>query len=147
MSFRLSGTEAVPDIGYEESLIWEKVKPGPTIYGSFNVCNVGESDSFLDWYILSSPAWGTWTFIPKSEPDLQAGDSYMISVKVTAPAEKNAEFTGVIKVINLGDPTDYCEVPVVMKTPQNQNVYFQLFFVRLFELYPDAFPLLRQMLG
>ena len=46
------------DLFCYRNLSWIKVKPGDTVEGSFNVENIGDSGSILDWEILEIPDWG-----------------------------------------------------------------------------------------
>jgi len=49
-------------------------------------------------------------------------------------------------VINSGDPSDFCKIDVYIKTPRNRAVNYPLIY-RIFERFPNAFPIIRQMLG
>jgi len=113
----------IPDLSCDGSLVWDDVKPGGTVTGEFYVGNIGEVGSMLNWEIDEEPTWGTWTFIPDSGT-LADGDWETIAVEVVAPPDENTEFTGTIKIINVDDPSDYCEIPVILKTPVNQNSIF-----------------------
>jgi hypothetical protein len=109
------------DLDSEGSLSWTKIKPGATIMGNFSVINIGESTSELSWGIIEWPAWGNWTFTPRSGTNLSPEDgSITVEVSVVAPSEKNTEFNGTIKVVNRYDPSDYAEIHVYLKTPMNQ---------------------------
>jgi len=121
MCFQLTTKEdAIPDLSCDGSLIWEGVGPGATVNGEFYVGNVGEVGSILNWKIDSYPTWGTWTFSSESG-SLAEGDWETITVDVVAPPDENTEFTGTVKVINVDDPSDYCEISVILETPLNQN--------------------------
>ena len=45
-----------------------------------------------------------------------------INVSVVAPDEKEKEFTGEIKVINIGNTDDFCTIPVSLTTHKNKTV-------------------------
>jgi hypothetical protein len=75
----------------------------------------------LNWEVDSYPAWGTWTFAPDSGT-LPDGDWETVDVTVVAPDDPNTEFTGTVKIVNVDNSTDYCEISVYLKTPVNQNL-------------------------
>jgi hypothetical protein len=108
----------VPDLHCEGSLSWTRVKPGTMVTGSFQVENIGGSDSFLRWNInMSGFEWGTWSFVPSSGENLTPEDGKVtIQVTVQVPTEENTEFEGYIYVENVDDPTDVDVVPVSLRT-------------------------------
>jgi len=139
-----STSEPVPAICCEGSLSWTDVKPDSNVTGSFQVCNCGEAGSLLNWEVYSSPTWGSWTFTPTNGTGLAEGDCETISVTVVAPSDKNQEFTGKVKMINSDDPDDFCEIDVSLTTPK---VFTGNFLQRVLERFPNAFPILRQILN
>jgi hypothetical protein len=144
------GKPAEPDLECGGNLDWKKVKPGADVTGSFKVRNNGDAGSILNWNISSYPKndWGTnWTFTPKASVLTKDMGWITVDVNVTAPDEKNKEFTGKIKVVNAVDPSDNCEIDVVLKTPKNKPYNINLPFQRFLENHPNIFPLLRQLLG
>jgi hypothetical protein len=130
------------------SLSWSDVSPGATESGKFYIENCGEDDSELNWEISEWPDWGTdWTFIPSGGTGLTPSMGIVtVNVEITAPSDPETEFTGEIKVINSDDPSEYCEIDVILITPKSKNSH-TTFFPRLFERFPNVFPLLRQLLG
>jgi hypothetical protein len=102
------------------SLSWSDVQLGQTVNGSFQVENIGDPGSLLDWTIdTSSITWGTWTFTPLSGQDLTPEDGPVtVQVSVTAPNEKNKEFDGYLRVENTENPDDFDVVPVYLKTQE-----------------------------
>jgi hypothetical protein len=135
----------VPDLSCEGSLNWAEVTPGATVYGEFSVGNVGEAGSILNWIVDSYPTdWGTWTFTPNSGA-LADGVWQTVNVSVIAPDEKNKEFTGKIKVINSDDPTDFCEIDVILKTPREKILYNPL--LKILERFPILFSILKYVRG
>jgi len=119
----------VPDLDCQGSLSWTGVTPGATVTGSFEVLNIGEPGSMLNWEITSWPDWGTWTFDPASGTGLAAGDSVTINVTCIAPKEsyvlqilKDKEYTGNIVVTNSDNDADNDTVPVTLVTPVNQGL-------------------------
>jgi hypothetical protein len=133
-----------PDLDCEGSLSWTKVKPGSTVTGSFKVKNIGEDGSLLNWDITSYPTWGTWTFTPDGGTGLPDGESTTVAVTVVAPPGINTEYTGKVKIINSDDPTDFCEINVVLKTPRVRS---NTFVLNLLDRFPNAFLILRYLMG
>lgn len=114
--------EPEPDLDCDGSLSWTDVPPGSTVEGSFEVSNIGEDGSELNWEVAEWPTWGTWTFTPSSGTGLTPAMGWInVDVEVVAPDDPNTEFTGEVKVINSDDPSDYCIISVYLKTPVNQN--------------------------
>ena len=135
-----------PDLSCRGSLTWDEVQPGSTVTGTFEVGNIGEIGSLLNWKVDSWPTWGTWSFTPKNGTALPKGSWVNITATVIAPSEKPKEFSGKITVINTDDSTDFCEIDVTLKTPKIFDIQFLLFFGRLFKRFPNAFPILRYLI-
>jgi len=139
-----------PTVGCSGSLSWTEVKPRETVSGSFTVSNIGELQSLLDWEISDWPKdWGSnWAFTPISGDDLKPSDGPItINVSVRAPNEKNSEFEGEIKIINKENSSDFCTIDVSLATPKNKPFNFNFPLLSwLFERFPNAFPILRQLL-
>ena len=110
------------DITCEGNLLWKKVKPEATVNATFQVSNIGENGSLLNWEVSEFPTWGNWTFTPSSGTDLAAGDNVTITAEVIAPPEKKKTFTGKVKIINSDDPTDFCEIDISLKTPRARAI-------------------------
>ena len=136
---------AVPDLDCDGSLSWTEVEPGATVTGSFTVENIGDPTSELDWEIEGYPDWGVnWTFDPESGIDLTPEDgAVIVEVTVVAPEDPETEFTGEVKIVNSDDPSDFCIIDASLVTPVSQQ---QSLFMRLLERFPNAFPILRQLL-
>jgi hypothetical protein len=130
------------------SLSWSNIKPGGTVHGSFQVQNIGDNNSLLNWTVNNTLAWGTWTFTPSSGESLTpAQGPVTVQVYVVVPKEKNAAFQGNITVVNKQNSSDYCMIPVTLTTPLSQHIEHQGFFARLLVRFPHAFPLLRYLMG
>jgi hypothetical protein len=148
-----------PDLDCDGDLSWTGVKPGSTVYGSITVENIGEPGSLLNWEISKWPIWGTWTFNPQDGINLTSGDSTTVNVTVVAPTIKSIalyrgeigtldeEYTGIVKIIDKDNNSDFCEIDVYMKTPRNTAFNFYLLLVRFLENHPFLFPVLRNILG
>jgi len=152
MAFNLIGSNitlpAKPDLDCTGQLSWIDIKPGATVNGSFQVMNIGEPNSRLNWTIDSFPDWGTWTFTPSSGLNMKPEDGAItVNVTATAPDVKNQEFQGQITVVNAENSSDYCTIPVSLTTPLHQNIMHHKFFERFFDRFPYAFPNIRHLLG
>jgi len=121
--------KAKPDLACDGFLSWSDVEPGSTVYGSFQVKNIGQPGSELDWEIVDWPEWGIWGFSPNKGNDLRPEDDPItVTVRVTAPDEKNQDFTGTIKVVNKENPDDFDTIPVRLSTPKNRVKISPFFF-------------------
>ncbi|HEC75939.1 MAG TPA: VCBS repeat-containing protein [Thermoplasmatales archaeon] len=107
---------AYPDLECSGSLKWKNVAPGYTVNGSFEVFNVGENHSLLNWEIESYPEWGEWSFTPTNGENLKKGDKITVEVTVVVPNKKNGNFTGSIKVVNKQNEDDFEIIPVSLTT-------------------------------
>jgi hypothetical protein len=111
------------------------------VNGSFQVQNIGDTGSLLNWTInTSSITWGTWTFNPESGENLTPEDGQVtVRVSVVAPNQENTEFQGYIRVENRDNSTDFDVIPVYLKTPVNYYVIqmhmYQSFLRRTSSLY------------
>jgi hypothetical protein len=106
------------------SLSWTEIHVKDTVNGTFQVQNIGDNDSLLDWEIdTASIPWGTWSFSPENGTDLspEAG-AVTIHVSVIAPDQKNTEFTGYIRVQNTENPDDFDVIQVSLQTPKTALV-------------------------
>jgi len=138
-----------PDLSCSGNLQWVDVPPGDDRTGSFTIKNIGDPESLLDWEIVDYPDWGSsWNFTPKSGLDLTPEDGQVtVEVKVTAPNDKNTQFTGSIKIQNLEIPSDSCTIHVSLTTPKNKSsYYFRSIIYYLIERFPSAFPILKLMI-
>jgi hypothetical protein len=137
------------DLECTGSLSWTDTEPGATVIGSFQLQNIGDNDSSLNWTIDSSSiSWGTWSFNPESGTRLTPEDGQVtVQVWVVAPNEENTEFQGNLRVENQDNSSDFCVIPVYLKTPLSQDLCFQQFFERMFQQFPYAFPILRYLMG
>jgi hypothetical protein len=141
------GPTLTPDLECSGDLNWEDVTPDSTVIGNFEVENIGDADSMLDWEIESYPDWGNWTFDPMNGFDLKPADGAVtISVTVEAPGDSDTEFTGEIKIVNSQNASDFCIIDAYLATPVSQQTDNTL-IQNIFERFPNAFPILRNILG
>jgi hypothetical protein len=104
------------DLAVEGALSWDNVQPGEIVYGSFNVKNIGDPLSKLDWMIDSIPSWGDWDISPLSGVDLTPEDGPLeISVALTAPNADNTVYEGEIVVVNSEDSDDFAVITVYLE--------------------------------
>jgi hypothetical protein len=131
LSFILTDGEAASaDLDCRGSLSWVDVKPGDTVTGNFDVANIGDPTSVLQWKIdeTSLPSWGTnWTFTPSANFQTPGMGWLPVVVSVEAPPEENKEFTGNITVVNILDSTDICEIPIKLVTPTSTETTDSIF--------------------
>jgi Arylsulfotransferase (ASST) len=113
----------IPDLDCLGGISWTNVRPGNTVYGNFQVQNIGDPGSLLNWRInISSLTWGTWTMTPASGENLTPETGQVtVQVSVVAPNEENTEFEGVIRVENQNNATDFAIIHVCLKTPTDTN--------------------------
>ena len=137
---------AEPDLACNGNLNWNNVNAGEKVTSSFNVENIGDAGSELNWQITEWPdTWGEWTFLPINGENLRPEDGTItINVEVIAPDQTNSEFSGVIKIQNLEDPTDYESMQVTLKTPRNK-IYLNSLFMRILNEMPNLYLLIKNV--
>jgi len=136
----------VSDLDCIGTIGWDDVKTGTTVTDEFNISNIGDTGTELNWMIESNPDWGIWTFNPSSSDGLTPEDGQVtVEVSVIAPDEKEMDYTGEIKVVNKDDSNDYSIIPVSLSTPKNKTINTP--FLTFLQNHPHLFPLLRQILG
>jgi hypothetical protein len=103
-----------PDLDVAGSLEWNRIKPGNTVMGQFQVKNIGTGR--VNWTIDTSLiTWGNWSF-SQSSGSTYANYPTTVHVTLVVPNASNSEFEGYLKVINTDDTEDYALVPVMLKT-------------------------------
>jgi hypothetical protein len=137
--------EPEPAIGCKGTLNWANVPPGGTVTGTFDVGNIGEVCSTLKWKVVDWPTWGTWSFAPSSGT-LSSGSWVTVTATVTAPNEKDKEFSGNVTVCNEDDSSDCCIIPVTLKTPKAKALSTNPLITRLLEHLCQYFPMLNWLL-
>jgi len=127
-----------PDLEVSGSLIWNDVTPGDSVTGNLEISNIGETESLLNWEVEEYPTWGTWSFNPENGSNLEPEEGpVQVEVEVEAPEEKDKEFTGDVKIINLDNPEDYEIIPVSLSTPKSKPhlTFLEERFPYLFNLF------------
>jgi len=111
------------NLNSEGNLNWIDVKPRTTITSNFTVGNVGDALSNLDWEIAEWPSWGKWTFTPSQGNNLKpVSGPFTVDVFVKVPDDRDQNFSGVIKIINKENDSDYELIQVSLATPANKNL-------------------------
>jgi hypothetical protein len=138
----------IPDLECSGSLSWINIEPNATVGGFFQIQNIGDAGSLLNWTVnISSITWGNWSIAPTSGENLTPEDGKVtVQVSVVAPNEKNSEFQGDLRVENQENSTDFCLIPVYLKTPINQDMYLQQFFKKIFKRFSNLIPIVQHML-
>ncbi len=131
-----------PDLDCEGSFNWIDVKAGVTLNGNFQIKNIGDASSLLNWKIESFPNWGNWSFNPESGENLTPEDGPVaVQVTVVTPDDPNKEFEGYIRVENQENPEDFDVIPVYLKTPRKRTISAP--FLDFLNIHPNLFPILR----
>jgi hypothetical protein len=135
------------DLSCNGDLRWTGIKPGSIITGSFNIENIGDPGSNLDWDITEYPEWGEWTFSPSSGEDLKPEDGEItVQVDIVAPDLQETTFEGNVTVVNMVDGEDFEFISAYLSTPRIRTSY-NFLFLRLLERFPNVFPILKYLFG
>ena len=143
-------SEHEPNLDCIGSLSWSSIQPGQTVEGTFQVENIGENMSLLNWEInTSSVSWGSWSFNPEQGSNLTPEDGpIMIQVSMIAPNEKNKVYTGYLRVENKDNPQDFDIVSVNLQTSNDLGLMFHTFILNhFFKRFPNILPLFRYLMG
>ena len=138
-----------PDLECNGSLSWSNIKPGATVHGSFQVMNIGNTSTLLNWTVNSTITWGTWTFLPTSGVNLLPWEGpFTVQVYVVVPNQTNQMFNGTLRVENTDNASDYVDIPVTLTTSTSVSAPANnLILSWLFERFSHGFSLLRHLLG
>jgi hypothetical protein len=136
-----------PDLDCSGSLSWTNIEPGATVNGSFQVQNVGDAGSKLNWTInTSSITWGTWSYTPESGKNLTPGDGQItVHVSVIAPDEQNTKFEGYIRIENQNDSNDFDVIPVSLQTPTKINIVYMNMLHQFLSTLLQRFPFAQKL--
>ena len=166
MSIYHEGTGLEPDLQCEGDLSLT-CKAGETVSDTFIIRNVGDPGSRLEWMIYNVPDYGSesWCLFDSFNGILTPEDGELtITATLTAPADVG-DYSGVIKIHAIGDPSDLCEIPItltVKKSREEQsknsnwsdpfsysitkNKEINTPLLQFLENHSLLFPMLRQML-
>ena len=132
----------LPDLDCEGSLKWKNVGTNEIVSGDFQVINIGDAGTFLNWSIVLFPDWGNWTFDTLSGADLTPENGpFTVNVTVVAPDIKDNTFEGYIRVENQNNSNDFDIIPVSLKTPRQKTISLSIFDFLKNHIY--AFPILK----
>jgi hypothetical protein len=130
-----------PDLKCEGNISWSDVKPGEIVAYYFTVENIGEPNSRLEWIVEDySESGGNWESQPIKGMLTPEDDPMTVEVSFEAPDEQNKEFNGVIKVVAVGDPDDFYEIPITVITPRYKVINNPI--LNFFKCHPNLFPIL-----
>jgi len=133
------------DLECTGSLSWPNVKPNSTINGQITITNIGAPGSSLSWEIIEYPEWGTWTFEPDNGVELTPENGAIdVNITLTAPGEKKQEYIGGIKVVNVYNPDDYCDIDILLSTQKDHRTPYKLlsFHRDILKRYPMFFKII-----
>jgi len=131
----------------DEDLNWADIPPGGNVSGKIIITNAGDEGSALNWEITEYPEWGKWSFSQLNGRNLKPEDGpVQVEVEVEAPDEKDEEFEGNIKIINLDDPDDYEIITVSLVTPKNKEKILSQPLLRILQKFPAIFEILQRFL-
>jgi hypothetical protein len=125
---------------------WTDVDPGATVQGSFFVWNCGDPGSVLTWSVDDWPTWMTGAvFTPSGGTILESDPGTNVDFTFTAPNQQNQNYAGTIKVINVDDPSDFCEMSTTLVTPRVKTIHNNFFYQYLHQL-PNMLHILHRLL-
>ncbi|HWR64268.1 MAG TPA: C1 family peptidase [Candidatus Thermoplasmatota archaeon] len=139
--FQLSDSYEPPEPNLQvNGALQGNVKIGTTHFalGTFTVENIGSDpegfgDSYLDWAIAETPAWGNnWVFEPNSGINLPSGNPVTVSVYVDVPDEQGT-FSGSVKIWNAENHADYDLISVELVAPVEKTVLQWNLFCKEFD--------------
>jgi len=145
MSLYHEGTGLEPDLQCDGSLSL-KCKGGETVTDTFTIRNIGDPGSRLEWMIYDTPDYGSdswWQFDPLFGKLTPEDGDFTVTANLTAP-DDIGDYTGVIEIHTIGDPSDSCEIPITLTVKKSREVHSP--FLNFLEQYPCLFPILRQIL-
>jgi len=111
------------------------------VSAKFDVKNIGEAGSKLDWYVDSAGYPSGATFYPSSDgEDLTPEDGPVtVTFRYTLPDEDQWSWNGYIIVYNSEDCSDNVEITLTLETSKNKQVSYPVFAQFL-----DKFPFFNQ---
>jgi len=112
----------ISDLECNDNINLKGIKPSSTVTFNLSINNIGESYSKLNWIITDWPDWGTWSFSLEEDYLYPESGAEIIQVSVVAPDDRDQNFSGVIKIINKENNSDYELIQVSLATPANKNL-------------------------
>ncbi len=134
-----------PDLNVNDQDLMAKIKAGETGSISFNVQNIGDDGSLLDWGIKDE--FGIcaedWSISRREGYDLEKGNPVTVTVTYTMPRLpiEQKYNNNKLTVYNKDNPSDHASVSITFKTPgYDKSKNLPLHFLQA------RFPLLQQLL-
>ena len=135
------------DLECTGNLNWNGIKANSEVTGTITVENIGNNSSQLDWEIKSWPEWGIWDFSYWKGYNLKPSDGVVeVEVKVGVPNEKNTNFTGEIKIVNVENEDDFEIIQITLTTPKIKAVDISLFLQKIIQRFPFFEKILNQII-
>jgi hypothetical protein len=131
----------IPDLACDGTLIWDAIKPGDVVTGTFSLTNVGDAESVLNWEVTDYPLdWGRWTINPSAGEGLTPEQGQItIQVSVEAPSVQETDFSGQIKIVNTDNSSDFETIDISLSTAKIRG-NFLLRFIQVFRFLEKRFP-------
>lgn len=128
-----------PDINAYGTLELKDIKPGSKVTTELFVENTGKDLSCLDWEIVDYPKWGEWSFSKTNGEDIKKeGGPERVLIEITAPNEKNGNYTGSIKIVNQNEPNESVSLSVSMKTTtKTKDILILNFLERFYNTFQE----------
>jgi hypothetical protein len=155
ISFQLTGDgePVVPDLECDGDLRWEDISPETIVNSTIIVSNNGDFGSMLEWNVSSFPDWGSnWTlqwvdqdYMPENHGFVGTTSAEEVYLEFKAP-DKRGKYTDDIILQNVDNTDDTCSISIYCSVPRTRASYNTL-LLSLFEGFPNAFLLIRQVLG
>ena len=137
----------IPDLTVNGALNWTNVKAGTVVNGTFNISNVGDDESLLNWQVTEYPLdWGRWTINPSTGEGLTP-EQGIVNIKVTveAPNINGENFTGQIKIVNTENSSDFEIIDVFLSTSKSRGFSYPGLF-KIFG-FLERFPFFEKILN
>ena len=133
----------VPDLEVDKKdFDFGEVKRGSTKSGVFQIKNVGDMKSKLNWHVKSYPDWGKWTLKPSYGNNILPDEPVEVEFEVEVPMDLQS-YTGSIIIVNNEDHNDFEEITVSLISSKSREYTNQLLLKRII----DKFPLLQRLLN
>jgi len=120
----------IPDLSCTKSSFSKSnIEPGSTISFSFDVKNVGDTGSLLNWEVKNQPSWGSWTITPRSGTNLGTNNPQTVSISIYMSENyKEQTKSGNLVIENSDDSSDKHTISFSIAMPKTKISRNQLFF-------------------
>jgi hypothetical protein len=127
MSIYHAGTGLIPDLQCDGSISLT-CKSGEKVSDTFTIRNIGDPGSRLEWMIYDTPDYGSgsvWLFDPLNDKLTPEDGDFTVTATLTAP-DTTGDYTGLIKIHAIGNPSDYCEIPISITVTKSKEIHSQV---------------------